>query len=972
MVYKEHYIEIYVNGKLLELESQDSLNLRFQNTIYDPEKISSTQAEYSFEFDIPSTPNNDKIFDYANNLSKINKFRCRFDAEVYGDGTLIFEGTLTLNGFKEKKYQCNLVSVKTYSLEDIFGDAVLTDVPWSIPFEGAGSTAHTIDYYNQTYTSGVTFPFVSYGAFQKTPYNEDDVAKDYTSKYDLDKYNRWYVESFAPSLNVIEYIRKAFKWKGYTVGGDVFDNPYLNKIFMSTNLADGQSPDYNIGNPKFGAVELTSTITTTPNGAYAQELQFPYYKISAKESNVTYDVAEEYNFKDIELYDILSSSAVTVAAPTYMYQPNEHIIVIPADGFYKIELSANTTLNTTSSITAAQYTRYNQAEEELEEEDLQLTPGLSEITPIEIALVRNYDDNYELIKGKHNTTYIDGNPNHETAWGRYVNQENWLTCYPHEDPYSSTLPSEKNDLTFRNTSNRMGGQRDSSSTSSSGGRMGGQRSRTRGGTIGSGTIDRDGGGRKWSYMNFGYIYNDGEIMAYDQAVSEAFICGFSSLKGGVVSVMKNGYSWSKSNATKNEAFYPEIGYSRLYREQDTGNLMTEQTRYNENTYINTPVSRISATERNMTGYLSCMVYLQKNDVLQLYAVQRGYHTAIGNPVRYSTTSTVNLKISAASPRHYDDLKADHNNRYEAPTEFPVDLKVTGFMNNEKKVADWIQNVIDAFNFEFIQNGNRIEINSRKKFEPLGIGVVELDNRVNSAEAEASIIEYPRSMAVKYKIDTDEHGFYISVPADHINDDDWKKYGDSGFTIVYLNDDSYVTEESNKNTQFSYTWYDNFNWFPVDSSFNQDSGASATTISIPVISKEEYMIDGYDYTESMKHDGYGLTQRFWFRPYRSNCYVYTRTYPAELVNLYLPTNSYNNLNLSYKDTENSLLTQYFNLTPYLSSNYVIVEAYITADEYRMIKNGAAIHFDSDIYLPVEISGYDPSNSNPTEIKMIKKV
>ena len=47
MVYKSHYIEIYINGKLLELESQDSINLRFQNTIYDPEKISSTQAEYS-------------------------------------------------------------------------------------------------------------------------------------------------------------------------------------------------------------------------------------------------------------------------------------------------------------------------------------------------------------------------------------------------------------------------------------------------------------------------------------------------------------------------------------------------------------------------------------------------------------------------------------------------------------------------------------------------------------------------------------------------------------------------------------------------------------------------------------------------------------------------------------------------------------------------------------------------------------
>lgn len=959
MVYKEHYIEIYVNGKLLELESQDSLNLRFQNTIYDPEKISSTQAEYSFEFSIPSTPNNDKIFDYANNLSKLDKFRARFNAEVYGDGTLIFEGTLTLNGFKEKKYQCNLVSVKVYSLEEIFGDAVLTDVPWSIYFEGAGTTANTINYYNQLSSEKIKFPLISYGAFQKSPYNEDDVAKDYTPKYDIDKYNRWYVESFYPSLNVLEYIKKAFNWKGYTVGGDVFNNPFLSNIYMSTNLADEQDPEYNVGNPKFGSVDLTATLTTDNNGGYGQELHFPYYRISAKESNTTYDVATEYNFKDIELYDILTGS-VTVARATYMYQPDEHIIVIPASGFYKIELSANTTLNTTSTITAAQYTRYLQAIEELTEEDLQLTPGLSEITPVEIQLVRNYDDNVELIKGKNNTEYVDGNPNDTVAWERYDNQVNWLTCYPHEDPYNSQLPTEKNDLTFRNTTERNRGRRDS------------QGQRTRGSSFDGERRSSFDGERSWSYNDYGYIYNDGEIMCYDQAVSEAFICGFSSLKGGVMSVMKNGYSWSKSISEKNESFYPEIGYSKLYRPEGSSSTATEQTRFNENTYINTPVSRVNATENNMNGYLSCMVYLNKNDVLQLFAVQRGYHNTANNPVRYSTTTSVNLKISAFSPRNYNSLKASHDNEYYKPTEFPTMLKVTNFMNKETKVSDWMNNVINAFNLEFIQNGNNIEINSKKKFEPLGVGVVDLDNRVNTADAEASIIEYPRSMAVRYRIDTDEHGFYITVPADHINDEDWEKYGDSGFTTVYLNNDSYVTTESNKDVQFSYTWYDNFNWYPVDSSFNQQTGVDPTVLRIPVISEEEYMIDGYDYTESMKHDGYGLTQRFWYAPTSSGCYVYTRTYPAELVNLYVPSNVYNGLNLSYKDTENSLLSEYFNLTPYLDSNYVTVEAYINADEYKMLKNGAAVHFDSDIYIPVELSGFDPSGSNPTSIKMIKKV
>ena len=138
-----------------------------------------------------------------------------------------------------------------------------------------------------------------------------------------------------------------------------------------------------------------------------------------------------------------------------------------------------------------------------------------------------------------------------------------------------------------------------------------------------------------------------------------------------------------------------------------------------------------------------------------------------------------------------------------------------------------------------------------------------------------------------------------------------------------------------------------------------------------------MLDGYDYTDSMKHDGYGLAQRFWFRPRNSGTYVYTRTYPVENVQLYEPLNLYTNyrdvyLNLSYKVTEPSLLTEYFNITPYLSSNYVIVDVYLTPEEYKAIKNGCAVAFDSDVYLPVEINGYDATGENPTELKLLKKI
>ena len=137
-----------------------------------------------------------------------------------------------------------------------------------------------------------------------------------------------------------------------------------------------------------------------------------------------------------------------------------------------------------------------------------------------------------------------------------------------------------------------------------------------------------------------------------------------------------------------------------------------------------------------------------------------------------------------------------------------------------------------------------------------------------------------------------------------------------------------------------------------------------------------MIDGYDYEESMKHDGYGLSQRFWFKPKATTSYVWTRTYPTEMVQIYEPHNMWTNnidyLNLSYKVTEPSLLKRYFNITPYLASNYVTVEVYLSPDEYKMIKNGAMVRFDSDLYIPVEISGYDPTNNDKTTLKMIKKL
>ena len=951
MIYKEHYIELYINGQKADLESQKSLNLRFNNVLYDPEKISSTQAEYSFEFELPSTPANDIIFDYANNLSKLNRFHNRWKAEVYADGTVIFEGSLTLNGFKENKYQCNLVSVKIYSLEEIFGESVMTDMNWYTPFDGAGDEGYTINYYNENPPSGFTFPFVSYGAFQKSPYNSDDVANDYTSKFDLDKYNRWYVESFYPSLNMLETLKRTFEYKDYKVGGDAFNDNFLNDIYMSTNLADDQDPLYNLAHPKFGSVNLSTTITTSGSG-YGQQLNWPYFKVDNarghfgnNETQVALRTLEAYNWEEVDIYDALADGNPTVNYPSYLYQPDEHIIVIPSDGWYRINMEASTVLNTSGNITVGQNVITNGGTgNDIETTDVSVPTGLLENTPIEIQLVRNYDDNIELIKGKNNKAYKTGNPTS-------VNYTEWLTCFPHENIYNSTFPTKNNDLTSTLQYSRFKGER--------------------------GSVQK---GISYNQNDYGYVNKTGEIMAYDPAVNPDFICGFSSFLGGTASVRKNGYSWSRMYSEKVNEFYNNSGYNKLTK---NGTAIVETpTTFGSNTYMNAPTTYISSTNGTMSGRLSCMMWLNKNDVLQLLVVHRKYYTEAGNEVWYSTTSSVNLSIEAASPNTYGSLIAKNFNYY-SDSEFDYDLRLSNFLNKEKKMSEWVQGICDAFNLEIVQDGKNVYVNKRKKYNFNIPVAVNIDDRVNSADADSTAIEYPESMAIRYKIDTDEWGFERSAVLANggdesiLNDPNWKDYGESGFTEIKLNDDSYVTDKEEKNLQFSYTWYDNFNWYPVDSGHTQDSGATPVTLRIPVISKYSYMIDGYDYDESMKHDGYGLSQRFWWLPRATSLYVWTRTYPVEKVWLYEPQNLWTNyrdvyLNLSYKTNEMSLLKQYFNITPYLSSNYVTVDVYLTPDEYKSIKNGCLVEFDSDLYIPVKIDGYDPTGANTTELKMMKKV
>ena len=1018
MISNVHYIELYINGELIELESQDSLNLRINNVLFDPTKTTTTQAEYSYSFDIPSTPHNDRILNYANNLSRINKFHARYPSQVYADGNMIFDGSLTIQKYsaKDKMYTCNLVNIKINTLEEIFGDMVMTDLKWMIDFDGAP----TINEVNADSETKFFFPLVSYGAFKKNYVTKDEVSATYTPKHTLDKYNKWWVESFYPSLNMTEIMKKAFESKGYSVGGSALSDPNIKNIYASCNLADGQVPIYNVGNPRFGKLSVhsvwnnfKSSNATSGNfsgggtrinstGGLDQELTFPYEYISPAINASNRNAEPQYNFDTIifwNMFDTKNNSAVrvTVDSDTYMYDPNEMVFVVPASGWYRINMQVTAKLSGEgTSFSATQWTNTFNEGDEFGREKVEMNRYISsQQTPIEIQLIKNYNDNIELIKGKHNIIYATGRPlqteytyqGYGDTVGTYTNKTEWDTECPHQDPYGSRSPTKTNEMINQATAARnaaieaygTGNEYGSYSALYSGGG-------TFGGTTRSGTIDKSGGGRSTTggsitgggrngtkYNTYGFMHKNGSVMPYDQAVSTSFICGFSSINAtggnGTVAVQRDGYSWSPMSAVKNGVFCNVDGLDLI---DISGNgTTTIATNYCKNEYPNCPNNNYCTINSNgmMDGKISCCVYLNKNDILEVVAVQRSFEDG----QMYACSGTCDLEIIAISDKTKAALKANPNFGYYYPTDFPTQLNLFNFTNSETKVSDWIKDVQTAFNLEIMQDGTSVDINTNQGVKKDINYAVDIDDRVNSNEIETEYISYPREMSVKYKIDTDEWGFELTVPPEHINDegDEWKNWGDSGYTVISLSDDTYETKTQNVSTQFSYTWYDNFLWKEVLEN-GTETDYSGLTITIPVIEKAEYMAEGYGYGDAMKHDGYSFTQRFWYRGQVSEEYVWLSDHMHEKIYLTYPINNWNRFNLSYKDIEKSIVTEYFNISPMLSSNYVKAEVFLNPIEYINIKGGALIHFDSDLYYTSEISGYDPSGNNPTTLKLIKKV
>ena len=989
MLTNYHSVSLIINGKEADIYSQEKLNLRINNVVFDPTAIQTKSGEYSFSFELPATPNNNRIFNYANNSSKLGKFSTKYDCEVIADGLEMFHGTLRLAETRTGNYKCNLVNIKIYNVDEIFSDMVMSDIAWDVDFNGTS----TINSVNRDTNSMYYFPLVSYGAFQKDPkaiYNNE--ISEYTDLLTIDYYNKWYWESLHPSFSVLEVIRRLFDSKGYKVSGDIFTDPAMKKLYMSEYIDSDQDPHYNLNKDSIGKLHVAGrfsnggmldagTVTNSNAGnssrVWPNSIQGSFNDLTFPKEQVYQDT---YQWDRVCWFDVFGTPAgtsthkfTTPPDNKYIYRQNSPnnssgFIYIPSDGLYTIELSVDN-VTIADEVTSDVWWKKKQVQlgqqVTIEEVEVPLERNLEQM-PFEIHLVRNSNET-ELIGTRDANTYL---------------------MYPHEMDYSKYTTIQRNTGNTATSSTQTTNTTTTSSGRSSGNSRGngaqqGRTSavgRTESGTTGDTTVNYR--SRTYNAPDELYYARYKSTIAYDPFANPNFICGFSSLNMSPA-VIKNGTSWNKSVGDFNQSHFRCNGYVKRYK---NGN--EEQTKYNETT-LQCPGTDYFSTTNTLTckGRIVCVVELKKNDRLSLELVTRYYYgvrrraVQIDSSGRTHTTETekdgtYNVRFDydlTITP--YTDKKDQYVNVRDLPYLPSQDVKNNGwgeklklgkFMNSKEKASDFVNNFIKTFNLEYIQDGKNIILNKAKKnITPLAY--VDLDDRVNTSDITFKRIEYPNSMQVKWSIDEEEAGAYRSIDTvAHQGADNWKDYIDRGSEKVYM-DTTNESADTSLDSKFSYTWYQDFNYVDFDRNTFVENGHVAT-FRLPIISKDEYFIVQND--DAMQHDGLSLKQRLWFRDEPKQDTL--RMWNGDEAVISVPVDTCGETTLNFKRQVGSILDRYFNIVPMVDSNFAEVEVYITPFEYMQLKKGAMAKIDNDLYIVSEITGFDCTGSNKTTLKLIKVV
>lgn len=202
-------IELYINNRLCEIANAEKLGIRLNRILIKPAELNTKDAQYSYSITIPSTNINDEIFGFANVEEVKDKFNHDYNALLYVDAVLVFDGKFRMSEIdKDGNFKGNLLIPAKKTIKELFGDTKMNGLKttWSIDFKEMVSSLNKWN--TKSGTPDCIFPYVLYGLLPKVP---KDANGNYSAKDVWDETVRLGIEDFPPSINCLQTIKKIFE-----------------------------------------------------------------------------------------------------------------------------------------------------------------------------------------------------------------------------------------------------------------------------------------------------------------------------------------------------------------------------------------------------------------------------------------------------------------------------------------------------------------------------------------------------------------------------------------------------------------------------------------------------------------------------------------------------------------------------------------------------------------------------------------
>lgn len=945
-------IELYINNTLCDINNPESLGVRLNRVLINPSELNTKDAQYSYSITIPSTPQNDAIFGYANIEETKNKFNRFFNSQLYVDSVKIFDGQFKLSEIDtEGNYKGNLVVPAPKTIKEIFGEKKMNEVgEWLIDVneknaisgkEKEVSFPQFISNMNLKEEADCIFPLVLYGLLPKQPKIDANGDKIYTGKTLWDDQVRLGVADFPPSINCLKAIQKIFESmkddndRPVNVSGSAFADERLKGLYMSyQNPVDYEQP-WNWG--QLGRMHLRGTWTNIDNDNYripTTSLESRFFRTQGDYDHVTVNLFQAKN-SQIEIVEDGGNNIIqTLAQSENVNQKavaSTHV-VIPVSGFYKVKLSAN----------------------------LHIRRGNE--------------------RGRSNKDY-------GTRFA-YFNNEGGGNLFP-DIRYELKLLRSRDDSDFNLENQVIDGvffQKNQ------------KRPQDTVGVFGDEYPDYKGFPKYETFPK--YFPQPGEIQFIDLSQNRHFVCG---LHWGINAELKDrGYNPVDINPDKIKSWVmaaksgmswdyeiDDVNYSAinapasywaydLIRTNPGEDIHEEHIGYIRNGHFkvdltNSPENRCDIVdEQTGNGEVNMIVWLEKGEKLSVVdVVDLGRFNSYKKNAYIKHEVSFDLQIEPYRTNQ-DWVKVDLEGTGTGAMDWEDDRKeglfpkstidLIKFLPSEQKVDEWLDNFCKAFNLQLTQPAPyKFELNVKQQKQIASAGsVVDLDGKASIVKRSNQPLDLPSAYQLGFKINKEEEG-YEDYPNQNNGD-----YDDGGGR---LDTGSIGGKELTQSSTFSYNWFK-----PIEYGWD--------ILLLPIIAHKEIWENPrnpIDYEEMMPKLYTHYTQRFW---YRSDIYDAGNVWnngkeneKSDSLVLSMVSNRMRGgrtLLLNYHNKPNTILTTYFNVIVGADSNYTEVECYLTPDEYERLDGSCYAKLNGDLYFIASVEGYDPIGRNSTKLKLIRKV